>query len=329
MSTNPETSSRDWNHHPDLPIPVSPILSWPPRPLAWLKWIARYWLAVSSVTLELVFAIVIYQWLQPSWATMQSLAPGWVFQIWLRNLILIFLVAGGLHLWFYSFSAQGKRLKFDARDLMRNNGTYTFRNQVWDNMFWTIASGVTAWTAYEVLYFWAAANGYAPQIGFAENPVWFVAWLVIIPIWSSFHFYWIHRLLHWPPLYGLAHSLHHRNINIGPWAGISMHPVETTLYFSSVLIHFVVPSHPVHILFHLYLEGLNPAFSHSGFESVLVKDRKRIAAGDFFHQLHHRYFECNYGTSEMPWDRIFGSFHDGSAAATAATRARKQKMYAK
>lgn len=329
MSTNQDTSNRDWNHHPDLPIPVSPIFSWPPQPLAWLKWIARYWLAVSSVTLELVLALIIYRWFQPSWQTMEVLAPGWVFQIWLRNLILICMVAGGLHLWFYSFSAQGKRLKFDGRNLMRNNGTYTFRNQVWDNMFWTVASGVTAWTGYEVLYFWAAANGYAPQIDFAGNPVWFVAWLVIIPIWSSFHFYWIHRLLHWPPMYRLAHSLHHRNINIGPWAGISMHPVETALYFSSVLIHFVVPSHPVHVLFHLYLEGLNPAFSHSGFEGVLVKDKKRVEAGDFFHQLHHRYFECNYGTSEMPWDKLFGSFHDGSEAATAATRARKQRMYAK
>ena len=49
--------------------------------------------------------------------------------------------------------------------------------------------------------------------------------------------------------------------------------------------------------------------------------------GDFFHQLHHRYFECNYGTVEMPWDRWFGSFHDGTAQATADTRARKKRMY--
>ena len=316
-----------WNHHPDLPIPVSPILNWPPRPIAWLRWIASYWLAISAVLLEFVLAWAVYVWLMPSWETMQSLSWNWAAMIWLRNLITLGIVAGGLHLWFYSFAAQGKKLKFDARDLARDSGKYTFRNQVLDNMFWSLASGVTLWSAYEVLYFWAAANGYAPQVSFASNPAWFAFWFVLVPIWASFHFYWIHRALHWPPLYRLAHSLHHRNVNIGPWTGISMHPVEHALYFSSLLIHFIVPSHPVHVLFHLYNLGINPAFSHSGFESVVAREKRRIDAGDFFHQLHHRYFECNYGTAEMPWDVIFGSFHDGSDDATAATRTRKRRMY--
>lgn len=329
MAEIDHTQNRDWHHHPELPLPVSPLFDWPPRPLAWLRWLAGYWFAASAVVLEFLAAWAIFAWLQPAPEMMQSLAPGWIAQVWLRNLALIFLVAGGLHLWFYSFTVQGKKLKFDARDLARNNGTYTFRNQVLDNMFWSIASGVTVWTGFEVLYWWAAANGHAPGLIFAENPVWFALWFVLIPVWASFHFYWIHRLLHWPPLYRLAHSLHHRNINIGPWTGISMHPVEHVLYFSSVLIHFVVPSHPAHVLFHFYTEGLNPAFSHSGFEGVLAGGRKRVNAGDFFHQLHHRYFECNYGTAEVPWDRIFGSFHDGSDRATAETRARKKRMYAR
>jgi sterol desaturase/sphingolipid hydroxylase (fatty acid hydroxylase superfamily) len=59
----------------------------------------------------------------------------------------------------------------------------------------------------------------------------------------------------------------------------------------------------------------------------MIKDRKRLNAGDFFHQLHHRYFECNYGTAEMPWDKVFGSFHDGSEEATRRTREHKKQMY--
>ncbi len=331
MSSLPEESSRnpDWNYHPALPIPVSPILSWPPRPIAWLRWIASYWLAVSAVSLQFLLAWAIYSWLQPDVAVMKALHWTWAGQIWLRNLALLVLVAGGLHLWFYTFTAQGRRFKFDARDLARSSGVYTFRNQVLDNMFWSLASGVTVWTLFEIGYFWAAANGYAPGLRFAENPVWFAVWFVLIPAWSSFHFYWIHRALHWPPLYRLAHSLHHRNINIGPWTGISMHPVEHVMYFSSVLIHFVVPSHPAHVLFHLYTEALNPPFSHSGFDGIAPGERKRVEAGDFFHQLHHRYFECNYGTAEMPWDRLFGSFHDGSREATRHTRERKRRMHAR
>ncbi len=318
-----------WNHQPATPIPLSPILAWPPRPLSFLRWISRYWLAASSVVLEFLMAWAVFALLQPEWEALPTLSLDWIAQIWARNLALMILVAGGLHLWFYTFTAQGKKLKFDARDLAKDNGTYTFRNQVRDNTFWTLASGVTVWTVFEVLYFWAAANGYAPVLFWSDNPLWFALWFVLIPIWASFHFYWIHRALHWPPLYRVAHALHHRNVNIGPWTGLSMHPVEHLLYFTSSWIHFIVPSHPVHVLFHFYTQSLNPPFSHSGFEGVVVGDRKRVEAGDFFHQLHHRYFECNYGTAEMPWDAVFGSFHDGSDAATETTRARKRRMHAR
>ena len=326
-TTKQTSKSKDWHHSPDLPIPVSPIMNWSPQPVEWLKWISRYWLAISSTTVEVVLACLVYVLLVPEPEVMKQLSMGWIVQVWIRNILLLSLIAGSLHYWFYSLTAQGKQLKYDHRQLAKDNGIYMFRNQVRDNMFWSLASGVTAWTVYEVLYFWAAANGVAPGISLVGNPVWFVAWMLLIPVWSSFHFYWIHRLLHWPPLYRIAHRVHHRNINVGPWSGISMHPVETAIYFTSVLIHFVVPSHPVHVLFHFYIQGLHPAFSHSGFEGVLIRDKKRLNSGDFFHQLHHRYFECNYGTSEMPWDRIFGSFHDGSEEATQATRQRKRKMY--
>lgn len=51
---------------------------------------------------------------------------------------------------------------------MRN---FTFRSQLWDNVFWTLASGVTVWTAYEVALFWLLANVYAPVLLLGENPV--------------------------------------------------------------------------------------------------------------------------------------------------------------
>ena len=60
---------------------------------------------------------------------------------------------------------------------------------------------------------------------------------------------------------------------------------------------------------------------------LLIKDKKRLALGTFYHQLHHRYYECNYGNEEMPWDRWFGTFHDGSQLATEQTRARKKVMH--
>jgi sterol desaturase/sphingolipid hydroxylase (fatty acid hydroxylase superfamily) len=106
-----------------------------------------------------------------------------------------------------------------------------------------------------------------------------------------------------------------------------MHPVEHILFYTNFLIHLVVPSHPLHVMFHGYVQSTHPVFSHSGFENLVIGGQPQARMGVFFHQLHHRYFECNYGTVEMPWDRWFGSYHDGTAKATEDTRARKKQMY--
>ena len=319
---NDQPMNKTWHYQPDVPIPVSPIMNWPPQPFEFLRWISRYWLALGAVTIEFALAWAIITWFHPDTEAMQTLDWQWVSQIYLRNIVLIFLAAGGLHLWFYVLNGQGKKLKFDSKDLAKDRPSFLFRDQVRDNMFWTLASGVTFWTLYEVGYFWASANGLTPILAFPDNPIWFIALFILIPIWASFYFYWVHRWLHWPPLYKIAHALHHKNVNIGPWSGISMHPVEHAIYFSSLLIHFVLPSSPEHVVFHFYVMALNPTFSHSGYEAMVTGNRRWFNAGDFFHQLHHRHFECNYGTTEMPWDVFFGSFHDGTEEATKATRER-------
>ena len=107
-----------------------------------------------------------------------------------------------------------------------------------------------------------------------------------------------------------------------------MHPLETLPYLSSLLIHLVVPSNPVHLLFHTYALTLNPALAHSGFDALLVRDKRQLELGEFFHQLHHRYFECNYGNRDFPLDLWFGTFHDGSAEATERIKERRRQMHA-
>lgn len=319
-------AKREWNHHPELPIGNAPYFSWPPDPVGVFKWVAMSWLKISEKVIFAGIAIATWFYLAPAIERCVTFQFDWIAQIYLRNLGLIFFVAGGLHLYLYTFKAQGDNTKFDPRDQSKKSGIFTFRKQVWDNMFWTCISGVTVWTAYEALVMWGFANGYAPFLNWSDNPVLFVAWFWIVPFWASFHFYWVHRFLHWPPLYRLAHSLHHRNTNVGPWSGLSMHPVEHVIYLSSLLIHFVVISHPIHLFFHCYWNTLGAATSHSGYESLFVKNKKQLDLGYFFHQLHHRYFECNYGNAEVPWDKLFGSFHDGTPEANAMVKERRRKM---
>ena len=50
-----------------------------------------------------------------------------------------------------------------------------------------------------------------------------------------------------------------------------------------------------------------------------------IQGGDIFHNLHHRYFEVNYGMSLVPMDKWFSTWHDGSMEAHEVMKDRKRQ----
>lgn len=76
-------------------------------------------------------------------------------------------------------------------------------------------------------------------------------------------------------------------------------------------------------------QALTAATSHTVFDALLVKDKRTLELGNFHHQMHHRFFECNYGTLEVPWDKLFGSFHDGTSESHQKLLERRQKTMAK
>ena len=119
---------------------------------------------------------------------------------------------------------------------------FLFGNQTRDNVFWTLVSGCGVWSLFEALTMWMYANGHLPYVDFRTNPVYFVLLLAAVGLLREVHFYWVHRLIHWKPLYKAAHYLHHKNVNIGPWAGLSMHPIEHLIYFTGVFLQL---DHPV------------------------------------------------------------------------------------
>ncbi len=173
-----------------------------------------------------------------------------------------------------------------------------------------------------MLALWTFANGVIPYVDFATYPVYCTLVMLAIPFFRELHFYLIHRLIHWPPLYRTVHHLHHKNANPGPWSGLAMHPVEHVLYFSGVLIHWIVPSHPLHAVFHLQHLAFAPSQGHAGFERVVISGKAAVKTRDYYHYLHHKYFECNYGSDLVPLDEWFGTFHDGSDEARDAMNRR-------
>ena len=162
-------------------------------------------------------------------------------------------------------------------------------------------------------------------------PIIIVIMFLLVPTWRSFHFYLTHRLLHWPPLYKIAHVVHHRNSNPGPWSGLAMHPIEHLLYFTCVMIHWVIPSHPAVAMWNLFHASLSPHAGHGGYDRIVLKNGKWMVTGSYAHYLHHKYFECNYAGDDLNiLDKMFGTFHDGSDEETQNTMERlKQKNYIK
>jgi sterol desaturase/sphingolipid hydroxylase (fatty acid hydroxylase superfamily) len=264
------TDSRGEWHPAERPGPA-PLWAWPPRPLAALKWIFGFpgylfpWNAIIGLT-----AIATWFYAQPELSRMAEFRVDWIAQIYVRNLALLVLFAGGMHLWLYTIKGQGTRHKFSPKWLGGKSPTFLGGTQVRDNIFWSVASGCTVWTVYEALMMWAYANGTLATVDWSADPVYFAGLLGLLMMWHVTHFYFGHRLLHWKPLYRSAHYLHHKNVNIGPWSGLSMHPIEHIIYFSTILIFLVVPSHPIHAMFALQFAALTPAGGHLGFDKLVV-----------------------------------------------------------
>lgn len=306
----------------------NPLFDWPPKPVEVFRWLLGFpgYLFPWNV-IYMAIATLTWLYLQPSLSRCVEFRADWILEMYVRNQAMLVIIVSAWHLRLWSLKSQGLKFKYTSDWMAKGNRKFLWRDQLRDNVFWSCVSGGTIWTAYEVLMIWAYANEMIPYVDPRREPVYFVVLLCGIQMWRLFHFYWIHRLLHWPPLYKTAHYLHHKNINIGPWSGLAMHPIEHILYFSCILIHWVVPSHPIHMLMNAQHAAFTPAQGHVGFETLVVKGNAGVLAASYFHQLHHRYFECNYGETDIPFDMWFGSYHDGSPQAHAAMREKRKARH--
>ncbi len=305
-------------------IGLPPIFVWPIRPIKSVKWLI-FELLFPWGFMFVGLAVLSWNLLTPEISKSGPPTLSIVGIIWLRNCVLLTLLSGLLHWWLYSRSGQGAKFKFSKQWPSKTSSRFLWHNQVCDNAFWSLASGVTVWSMFEAITLWAWTTGVIPKASWSTNADYLTALTVVFFFASSSHFYLVHRLLHWKPLYRSVHELHHRNVNTGPWTGLSMHPVEHLLFFSMFFVWWLVPAHPSVIILTGFFKGLGPAVSHSGFDWLLVRGRK-VSAGDWFHDLHHRYFEVNYGNIEAPIDWVMNTWHDGSDEAQHAMVVRRRRQ---
>jgi len=266
---------------------------------------------VASIRSFLMAYAVVY-WLHdesnpyPAWGRGASLSLDWILPMLVRNVLSCWAICGFWD-WFLYLSPWQKKLhKF------KMNPVYPSMRQLrHDALHSTIAS--VCGTGVEVLLCHGWANGYfmIRHTKMSESPMLYAAMAVLITHLRIPHFYAIHRMMHpWriqgvPDvgkfLYRHVHSLHHKSYNPTAFSGTSMHVVEATLYYSAGLMPVLMGGlHPVVALAWIIDCAVGAWLGHDGFQWP--------GSGDYFHNLHHKHFDCNYGAQHVPIDLLFGTY---------------------
>ena len=302
------------HYHPYKKVVYPPVFIWPVKPLSALAWIVSipgYFLPWNLF--YMVTGLIAWYLFSPQLEDYTYITLNLLIIVYARNSILVMIYYGLFHLKLFLQRTQGITFKFNPRWPDMKSKIFLFGNQTYDNIFLTFISGVSIWTLFEVFILSLAANGYLNLVSPTVQPIYFGAMICLIHLWRDLHFYLIHRLIHWLPLYKIAHYVHHKNTNPGPWSGLAMHPVEHLMYFSCALLFILLPFHPAFVVLTLVHAGLSPAPGHAGFERIVAsKGKFGFDLDSYAHYLHHKYFECNYADGILPLDRWFGTFHDGS-----------------
>ncbi len=296
---------------------------------AWVKFLIGYvW---PWNVFHMAVTLLYWHYVLPDWDTMKTLSWSWALWLYAVNSVGIFIMYGAIELFYYARRRQGTRFKYNAKfPSEQPSDVFWFKSQNIDNFIRTYASGITMWTLVEVLMLWAYANGYAQWINWAEQPYWLAFLLFMTPVIHEVNFFFIHRALHWPPLYKFIHSVHHNSINPSPWSSLSMHPIETFLYHGVIWWHLVLPSNPLIALFQLHMAAYGAVNGHIGFDKLELTDDVGLDSHAYLHFLHHKHFDVNYGGDGLiPLDKWFGTWHDGSKETQVQMEARYEKKIAR
>eukprot|EP01083_Nonionella_stella_P120667 361757_1 len=263
----------------------------------------------ASLRAFLVAVFIVYilydDYEYPAFGNGKTLQWVWIKPMIYRNLIGTAVIAGVWDGILYFSPLKRKLHKYKITK------EYPSNKQILHDAFWSFFASFLA-AIIEALMCYGWSNGYFTYTSksLMDNPIYNLVWAMLIVHLRQPHFYFIHRMIHpwkfkyipdvgkW--LYKWVHSLHHKSYNPTAFSGTSMHPVESTLYYSAALFFIPFQVHPTIAIGCIVDCALAAWLGHGGFEWP--------GTGDFYHTLHHRHFDCNYGAQQVPLDKWFGSY---------------------
>jgi Delta7-sterol 5-desaturase len=133
----------------------------------------------------------------------------------------------------------------------------------------------------------------------------------VLIFFNDMWFYWMHRLLHHPRIYGFVHAEHHRSITVNPLTSFSFHWLEPILLTIWVILAALIFPIYAPVLGLVQIYGIYDNIkSHLGYElypSWLNKSPFRNLSTSTYHDLHHRKYNGNYGLHFRFWDKWMGT----------------------
>ena len=182
-------SRKIWNYTPHLPLERAPYYEWPIKPLKIALYLLNSWKPLGMRFFMMVIALCVWFFASPNLNEVQSFQFSWMVEIWVRNVSLLLIIAGGLHLLLWVFRSQKDEERYDLRPMARNAGLFLFKDQVKDNIFLSLGPGVLIWTFWECLFWWGYANGFIAHLHPVEHPLAFAMLILLLPIYAGFYFY--------------------------------------------------------------------------------------------------------------------------------------------
>lgn len=154
-----------------------------------------------------------------------------------------------------------------------------------------------------------------------ELSIWsFVLWLLVSMFLYDTWFYWVHRLIHTKPFYKRIHLWHHRSKTPVIWSNNSdtlMDGVLTQSYWVFAALVLPMPTAYL-ILVHKIYDQVTGMLGHAGYEyGGMITMPPSPFASVTFHDQHHEFFNYNYATQFLFWDKLMGTLHKDYNEATA------------
>ena len=199
----------------------------------WIDFVTGKFLFFSPNLVWLMICLVDYFYFPYDYNASKSFDNlEWVYYRFKVNFTIVFGYFGFWHCVLYF-------LGWSERPFLPNR-VYKL-DKVSHNMWYTFL-GTIQYTVWEAIVVHCYATNRIPYMSdkdafssrWGTAMFWFAAFWV--PLYREFHFYFAHRFIHIKALYKYVHSLHHRNTDIEPFAGLSMHPIEHLYYYRYDLI---------------------------------------------------------------------------------------------